>query len=59
MNSSRAKRKPQQTTVKLHNEALAPQPIDTDVAVLLLPINVCKSFTNLPFITSLIPLLSG
>lgn len=40
MNSGKAKRKPQQTVMKVHHEVPIPQPIDTDLAVLLLPINV-------------------
>ena len=59
MNSTRAKRKSQQTIVKLHNEVPAPQPIDTDLAVLLLPINVRELFIKLPMVSSLILLSSG
>ena len=40
MNSGRARWKPQQTVIKHHHEAPPSQPIDTDLAVLLLPINV-------------------
>ena len=59
MNSSKAKRKPQQTIVKLHNEVPAPQPIDTDLAVLLLPINVRIVHQSAIHHVSLIPLSSG